>query len=505
MSGVVLNVVKPGLYLDSIVLMQLSVELEATPGVAEAVLMIGSEPNKRIMADAGLLADAGREAGANDLVIALRASSDADADHAVAQATALLERRGSSAGAAISEVRPASIDGAVAQAGDANLALISTPGVFAAREARKAITAGLNVMIFSDNVTLEDEVALKTEASARNLLVMGPDCGTAYIGGVPLAFANAISRGSVGVVAASGTGLQEVSVLLTRAGQGLSHGIGVGGRDLSDAVGGISSLRAIDLLDADPATGHIVFISKPPGQKTAARIYDRLARCSKPVTLCLLGIDAAEVPPGLHAVATLKAAVENALGSAIDVGFDLEQRARQIRESNRELNNGSRRRVHGLYAGGTLCAEAQVVFRASGLAVASNAPIAGSPDLAQGGEHKLIDLGSDEYTQGRPHPMSEPGVRSALLAASLADEEVAVVLVDCVLGYGAHEDPAAALVDALRAAPRERPVVIAYVCGTDRDPQGFARQVQALEAAGAIIAPSNADAAALAVRVVSKT
>ncbi|MGI9335401.1 MAG: acyl-CoA synthetase FdrA, partial [Gammaproteobacteria bacterium] len=394
MSAVVRNVVKAGLYLDSIVLMQLSVELEAAPGVEEAVLMIGSEPNKRIMADAGLLADAGREAGANDLIIGLRTGSEAEADAALVQAASLLERRGSTGAGASAELRPATIESATAQLADANLALISTPGVFAAREARKAIDRGLNVMIFSDNVPLEDELALKVEAGSRGLLVMGPDCGTAYIAGVPLAFANIIARGGVGVVAASGTGLQEVSVLLTRAGQGLSHGIGVGGRDLSDAIGGLSTLRAIDLQEADDATEHIMLISKPPGVRTAQRVYERLARCNKPVTLCLLGIDANEVPAGLGTVPTLKAAVERVLGGSADDSFDIDGLARQIRQSA----GSARHWVHGLYAGGTLCAEAQVVFRAAGLAPASNAPIAGSVSADSGASHRLLDLGSDEYT-----------------------------------------------------------------------------------------------------------
>ncbi|MEM7407664.1 MAG: hypothetical protein AAF458_20400 [Pseudomonadota bacterium] len=287
---VVLNVVRPGFYLDSVALMRIAAQLKNLPGIDEAVLMIGTDANKQILNDAGVFDAASGHATPTDLIIAVRGVDEAAvaacldaADQALAgpaSRTAVTER-----------VLPRTLDGALQQLPNANLALISTPGEFAVREARRALDAGLNVMLFSDNVGAQDEVALKTRANANDLLVMGPDCGTAYLGGVPVAFANAVAPGSVGIVAASGTGLQEVAVLLDRAGSGVSHGIGVGGRDLSDAVGGLSTLAALDLLATDLATEQIIVISKPAGWGPVARVRDRAAGLGKPVTFCFLGGD----------------------------------------------------------------------------------------------------------------------------------------------------------------------------------------------------------------------
>ena len=356
--------------------------------------------------------------------------------------------------------------------------------------------------MFSDNVPLDAEKALKEEAARRGLLFMGPDCGTAYIAGTPLAFANEVPRGSVGVIAASGTGLQEFAVLLSRLGSGIAHGIGVGGRDLSDAVGGLSTLAAIDLLAADEDTTHIVLIAKPPGSDTAARVFQRLAACGKPVTACVFGMAAGDVAPGIHRAVTLKDAAEQVTGRLIaSPDFDLGDRASAL---GRALTP-ARRLIRGLFSGGTLCTEAQTVLREAGLEVRSNAP-AGTPGDAADGPgagHTILDLGADEYTVGRPHPMIEPAVRTPLLAQALADDACAVVLLDVVLGHGAHEDPAGAVADVVRGAGTHRPCVIASVCGTPGDPQGLDAQCRALRDAGVVLAPCNADAAALAAAVVT--
>src|SRR4030095_10708603 len=129
------------------------------------------------------------------------------------------------------------------RAEDADIALISVPGDYAAAEALKALAQGLNVMLFFDNVAIADERAIKLYARARTLLVMGPDCGTAIVNGVPLGFANVVRRGDIGLVAASGTGLQEVTCRIHNLGGGISQAIGTGGRDLKDAGGGMPVLQ----------------------------------------------------------------------------------------------------------------------------------------------------------------------------------------------------------------------------------------------------------------------
>ncbi|MDQ4060195.1 MAG: oxidoreductase, partial [Pseudomonadota bacterium] len=321
MSTTILNEVRKGFYLDSVALMRLSRRIAGMPGVAEAALMMGTPSNKRILADAGLLSERGTAAQGNDLVIGIRAESDEAARAALAEAASQLDkpRAAAAEGAAW---RPRTLRAALKTLPDANLALVSVPGDFAAAEARKALRRGLHVMIFSDNVAIAQERALKEEARALGRLVMGPDCGTAIINGVPLAFANRVRRGDIGVIGASGTGIQEVTSLIAQAGGGISQAIGVGGRDLSEAVGGITTLMAIDVLDADPVTRRIVLISKPPHPEVARAVASRIGRSPKPFTVCFVGLDHMELPPNARFAPTLKAAAEDALdGRAIEADF----------------------------------------------------------------------------------------------------------------------------------------------------------------------------------------
>jgi FdrA protein len=316
----------------------------------------------------------------------------------------------------------------------------------------------LHALIFSSGVSLEDERALKLLAREKNLLLMGPDCGTALIAGTPLAFANALPRGDIGIISASGTGAQEVSCLIARLGGGVSHIIGVGGRDLDERVGALATLSAIDALEADPATKTLVLISKPPAPKVADEVRARLSRAKKKHVVCFLG----------QGDTTLQAAAEAATGKGIEGAPAAPQRVRG--------------RVQALYSGGTLCSEAELIFRRRGL-----------------DGHRFIDLGDERYTRGRPHPMIEPELRNEHVAAALADPAVGAILLDIVLGYGAHADPAGVLLQQkLSAKP-----VVASVVGTDQDPQGRGRQVAMLRQAGVIVAASNAQAAEVAAAIVS--
>lgn len=492
------NRIRKGFYLDSVALMRLSRELSQRPGVEDAALMIGSASNKALLRDAGLLAEAGEAAGANDLIIAVRGASGTAAEQAVQAAEASLAR-GVTREAGASQWRPRSLATALESLPGANLALISVPGEFAAAEARTALRRGLHVMMFSDNVSVEDECALKQEARERGLLLMGPDCGTALISGVPLAFANEIPRGAIGIVSASGTGLQEVSCLIARRGGGVSHGIGVGGRDLSEAVGGVMTLAAIDALDRDPRTERIVLVSKPPAAAVAYAVLRRVGDCAKPFVVCFLGAGAVELPGNATLARTLEEAARRALPGEDAPPFDAGAQA--VAAHPRSGTD-----LRGLFCGGTLCAEAQIVLADAAERVRSNVPVPGAERLGTGDlrGHCLLDLGADEYTVGRPHPMIDPALRDRMLGEALADPAVGVALLDVVIGYGAHADPAAEIAAVLARAPRERPAVVASVCGTDGDPQGHARQAARLREAGVLVAPSNADAAALAGAIVRR-
>ncbi len=473
-----------GHYADSVALMRVSRALSALAGVASASLLIGTPSNKALLRESGLLAAEGEEARPDDLLIAIRASSAAAAAAAMTEAERMLEQRPGGTGGRLPRSR--AFASALASLPQPNLALISVPGAFAAAEARRALEAGLHVMMFSDNVALADEVALKQLAIGKGLLMMGPDCGTAIVGGEPLAFANAVPRGGIGLVSASGTGLQEVSSLIARAGGGVSQAIGVGGRDLSDEVGGLMSLAALDALDADAATRHIVVISKPPSARVAKKLLARVGRSRKPFTICLLGARGARLPRNAAFAPTLLAAAEHATGKRI---------------ASKEKSAAAARKgwVRGLFCGGTLCAEAQLVLLEAGFAVGSNAPVPDARRSAgRAAGHLLLDLGADEYTQGRPHPMIDPEARNALLAEALADPRVAVVLLDVVIGYGAHGDPAGLVAGVMERAKHRRALVIASVTGTEADPQGYARQAARLRQAGVLVCGSNAEAASLA-------
>ena len=496
MSSIV-NEIRRGSYLDSVALMRLTRELTGLAGVEEAGLMIGTPANREILREAGVLTTEGEAAGPGDLIIAVRAATPAQATAAIARARELLDARRTGAAGAFGGAswRPRTLRSALEILPGANLALISVPGDFAAAEARKALSRGLNVMIFSDNVPLAEEVSLKREARDRGLLLMGPDCGTTLIAGTPLGFANAVPRGDIGIIGASGTGIQEVSCLIARAGQGISHAIGTGGRDLETEVGGITTSMAIDLLEADPATRQIVLLSKPPAETVAQAILARVAACQKPYTICFLGSPVLEMPPNARQAATLAAAAETATG-AIQIGGD------PTSASSTPWVSGSL--IRGLFAGGTLCAEAQVVFRARGMAAGSNAPIAKAAALDAGtmaAGHTLIDLGDDLFTRGRPHPMIEPAVRDAPLREAASQATTGVILLDVVLGFGAHPDPAEHLAAVVASLPR-KPVIVASVTGTDADPQGYAAQVAKLRAAGIEVLASNAAAAERAVALI---
>ncbi len=495
--SVIVNRVRRGAYFDSVALMRIAARVKAIPGVIEAGLMIGTPSNRELLADAGVLGPEGAAAGPGDLIIAVKAQTAAAADAALAEvalAIAASQRVTTDTGIAW---QPRTLRTAHAALPGATLALISVPGDFAAAEAHKALARGLNAMIFSDNVALADEIALKREARAQGLLVMGPDCGTAIIAGVPLGFANSVPRGDIGIVGASGTGIQEVSCLIARAGRGISHALGTGGRDLKAEVGGITTLMAIDLLDADAATRYIVIVSKPPADDVARVVLDRVSRSSKRFTVCFLGARGLAVPANACAVATLEAAAADALGQPV---------AAAPPALGPPRNGG--RFVRGLFAGGTLCAEAQIVALGLGreVVVASNVPVPGARalDAAGAAAHRLIDLGDDVYTRGRAHPMIEPAVRDAPVAEALAEPDVGVVLIDIVLGTGGHMDPAGHLAAKLGGRPANGPHIVAAVTGTAGDAQDLAGQIATLERAGVIVAPSNAAAARLAFASVAR-
>ena len=513
--------IKPSEYHDSVTLMETARELTALPGVVDAAVVMATEANKSILREAGMLLPEIEAATANDLVVVVQAESDEAAAHALEVAEKHLARRPEAAGTGPA-FQPRTIRGAVRTSPGANLAVISVAGQYAAAEAWEALRAGLHVLLFSDNVPLDEEIALKKYAVEHGLLMMGADCGTAIINGVALGFANVVPPGPVGIVAAAGTGLQEVSTLLAKLGLGITQGIGTGGRDLKEQVGGLMMLEGVRALQADPQTQVLLLISKPPAPAVARRVLEQVEQGDKPTVVCFLGGDPAPIADvgaiparTLQEAAYLAAAEVEGYGdaSADEVierqTADLQAQAAELCKAafQSHLLKPGQLYLRGLFSGGTLAAEALVIWDDILGDVRSNVALDPRLKLADATRSEgncAVDLGEDEFTVGRPHPMIDNELRIRRLMQEARDPEVAVVVLDVVLGYGAHPDPASELAPAIRQARElaagegRELIVVASVTGTEEDPQGLGRQMRALEEAGVVVAPCNAAAARLA-------
>ncbi|MCL4517486.1 MAG: acyl-CoA synthetase FdrA [Firmicutes bacterium] len=536
-------VVRSNVYFDSVTLMSVSQRAQRLEGIDAVMIGMGTPLNLDLLGTLGFKTSV--EAGPNDLIFALRGAGAQVIDAAMAQAEELLSKGLRKAAGDRGRGPARSLAQALERQPSSNLALISVPGAYAAREARKALEAGWHVMLFSDNVAVEEEVSLKRSAHQKGLLLMGPDCGTAIINGVPLAFANVVRKGAIGIVGASGTGTQEVCVQIDRLGQGVSQVIGTGGRDLSRAVGGIMMLDGIEALKQDSETKVIVVVSKPAAPEVAEKVHAALRWCGKPAVYCLIGAERrtgagsgtgagsrmgagretpedSQVKSAGNLLEAARLAVEAAGGQFAETGDAPEVAdtpgaglpgaslpatvGEAVQEAIKGLKNGQRY-LRGLFSGGTLGDEAMAILAPELGTIHSNVPLAAEGQLsdpARSFKHTVLDLGDDRFTAGRPHPMIDLSLRIARLLGEARDPEVAVILLDVVLGYGSHPDPASELVPAIRkareiAAGEGRNLVFAaYVCGTDQDPQGYQAQVAAFRQVGVAVFPSNVEAAEFA-------
>ncbi|MBN1771056.1 MAG: acyl-CoA synthetase FdrA [Deltaproteobacteria bacterium] len=505
------TLVRKNTYRDSAFLMRIGRRVAALPGLAEAVVLMATEMNRRLLEDAGFAPEAFADAGPMDIVVALRAENAGQLDAAEREALELLERAPVAAGAA-ARTRPGSVREAVAERPSLNLASIAVPGPYAAFLAHQALDAGRHVFLFSDNVPLEDEVALKRRAAKLGLLVMGPDCGTAIVAGTGLGFANRVPRGSLGIVGASGTGVQEISCLAAAAGEGISQAIGTGGRDLSAAVGGAMTEQGARLLAVDPGTKVLAVAAKHPADEVAARLHEVLRGLGKPVVVRWLGAKDSGARDGVHYAGSLDEAAAWAVALArgkTPAPLDLAGPAVDAAKTLLDRHGPVRGRAVGLFGGGSLAAEARLLFEQAGVAVEVPTEELKPGRALPGADHLMVDVGDDVYTVGRPHPMVDQTVRCGLIRAVGADASVGLLLLDVVLGDGAHLDPApelAAAVQAARQARGGRPlVVVASLCGTLADPQGLERQRGMLFEAQIHVEPSGARAAAAAAALLAGT
>ena len=503
------NIVKKNFHRDSVHLLHLSEEAKKIDDIKDAAVVMGTTTNKEILQKLGLLTDEGKAASESDMILAVMADSQSIVDNGVKQIEEMLLKPPSAKGRAFY-----SVDAALQAVPDANLAIVSIPGEHARGIVLKLLDKGLSVHLFSDHVPPEHELELKQYAREKGLLVLGPGAGTSIIGGKAIAFANVVKKGKIGVVAAAGTGLQEVTVLLSEAGLGVSEGLGTGGGDVKAKIGGITTLQSIDALEQDPETSAVLVVSKPPDAEVEKRILDHIEiKTRKQYVACFIGPESYDVPASIRgrvrATKTLHAAVLEAVRVAepsrqaeIAKRFSISQSELLALASKISKELGEKQRyIRGLYTGGTFAYETLVILGRMIGDVYSNAPIDPKLKLAdsyQSVKDAIVDLGEEEFTVGRAHPMIDPTIRKMRLVEEAKDPEVAVVIMDFVLGYGSHSDPAGAMLgavsDAKKIAEKDGRAlpILAHVCGTEQDPQPLSEQVEKLRNAGIEVFPTNA-------------
>ncbi|BBU98037.1 acyl-CoA synthetase FdrA [Providencia rettgeri] len=494
-------VIKKNTYFDSVSLMSISTKANQLDNVEQAFVAMATEMNKGVLRNLGLLTPELEEAKNGDLMIVIKGPSDEANEATLIAIEDLFNKKNQGGGQ--HEAKYATINSAKTHIPDANLAVISVNGQFAAREARIALENDLNVMLFSDNVSIEDELALKQLASKKGLLMMGPDCGTAIINGTALCFGNSVRRGSIGIIGASGTGSQELSVRIHEFGAGVSQLIGTGGRDLSEKIGGIMMIDALKMLDADDETQVIALISKPPAPNVAKKVLEQAEKCHKPVVVCFLGSQPLpEDKPGLtFAQGTKEAALKAVLLTGIrKEDLDLHPLNLPLIDEVRAKLKPEQKYIRGLFCGGTLCDEAMFAALEKYDDVYSNIqpnPDYRLKDLNKSIAHTFLDFGDDDFTNGKPHPMIDPTNRIERLLQEARDPEVGVIMMDFVLGFGSHEDPVGVMIDAIKEAKNiakqdgRELEILGYVLGTDQDTPSMDAQVKMLTDARVIWASSS--------------
>lgn len=506
------TIVRKGMYFDSVKLMLVTNELNLAEGVREAAVVMGTDLNKESLERTGLLTEEADKASVTDMIIGIEAESEEAIDSALAKLDELL--KGRTEEGAQGEYRPKSLDMAIIMQPDSNMVIISVPGRYAKEVAKDALLNNLNVMMFSDNVTLEDELELKELAVAKDLLMMGPDCGTALVNGVPLCFSNNVREGRIGIVAASGTGAQEVMTLIHKMGGGITQVLGTGGRDLSEAIGGRMMLLALKALNEDPATEVITVISKPPADSVSRKMLEYLkTNVHKPVVINFLG---AEFQNSKEENLSFESTLEGAARKSVEAAGYGEVKSRdevlrqieEISEREASMLAPNQRYVRGLYSGGTLAYESLFTLEKSFGTVYSNLSKKNKvKDVYNLVGHSTVDFGEDEFTNGRPHPMIDTTLRHEVFRNVLQDEETGVIVMDIVLGYGSHIAPHKVFVESLRkhnSVSSRHVAVVAGICGTEDDVQDYSTVKAELEEEGVVVMDSNFAAVQLASRIIEK-
>lgn len=512
------TIIKKSSYFDSIFLMNAGREVQKINGVNDVTFIMGTEMNKSVLEENGALTPEAAQANANDLIISLELEDENLVDEVLACLKELTTKK--TTNQSESEAEYISFEKALEDFAEANLAFISVAGEFAAQEAKKALENGMHTFIFSDNVPIAEEVELKTIAQEKGLLVMGPGCGTSIINNISLGMMSKVREGNIGLVGASGSGIHEISVLVDRHGLGISQAIGTGGRDLSEEVGGVTMIQGINYLMHDEKTKVIVLVSKPPAPSTANKIFNLIKQSSKPVVICFLGGDEQQIKAaGAYYAFTLEEAammaiklVSNEKIEAADFVNNCKTQLSPLAEAEKNKLHPQQKYLRGLFCGGTHSEETILILQDMITDLHANVSIGRCKmleDVHQSLKNSLIDMGGEEFTKGKPHPVIDPSILKDRLWKEASDPEVAVIMLDILLGYGAHPDPVATLEDTLvniRQRSKEKGQylsIVTSVCGSTKDPQDFEKQKRKLEELGVIVLPSNAQASIVSGLIIS--
>lgn len=506
--------IKKNTYFDSVSLMSLSTRANQIENVKQAMIGMGTKMNKEVIQNVGMSSVEIEKAGTGDLMIAIETDKPDEIEVIFEQIDLLFTTKAKKSRK--EEKAYKTINEASQEIEEANIAIISVNGSFAAREVQEALDNNLHVMLFSDNVSIEDEVKFKKLAHDKGLLMMGPDCGTAIINNTGLCFANKVRKGNIGIVAASGTGAQEMSVRIHEFGYGISQLIGTGGRDLSEAVGGIMMIDGLEALERDKSTEVIVLVSKPPAKNVEKKVLNFVKNSGKPIVVFFLGGTEETIAEsgGYYAKRSKEAAIKAVtLAGAKEEDLDTHPLNSALIKEVRAKLTAEQKYIRGLFCGGTLCDEAMFAAMEKLDNVYSN--IQPDPEFKlldnnKSQEHTFIDFGSDEFTNSKPHPMIDPSTRIERFLKEAADCEVAVIVLDFVLGFGAHEDPVGVMLPAIKAAKEQAKQanrhleILGYVLGTELDEQNLEEQTQKLTDAGVTISSSSQNTGLLAREFVLK-
>ena len=499
------TVVKKGSYQDSVVLMLLTNELSSLEGVNKIQVMMATPANKDIFKSSGLDTEELMEASANDMVVVADVAEESVVEAVMEKIEEFLKKQATASEGKKGTESVKSWDKALKKMPEANLAVISIPGAYAALEADRALDEGLNVFMFSDNVSIEDEKALKEKAHKKGLALMGPDCGTGIIQGVPIAFTNKVTPGSIGIIGASGTGIQEVTTIIDRLGEGVTNAIGIGGRDLNAKIGGITMMDMIDAMEDDDTVKVLLIVSKPPAKEVRDRISARLSNFSKPVVTLFVGEKPDYHEEGFYHAYTLDEAAR--LAVSLVRGTEVPEASVDV-DTSEFYKAEDNKTIKAYYSGGTLANEAAMLIKDAMNCKVPPEDIEGY--MLQLDGNVVVDLGDDAYTQGKPHPMIDPAKRIECMQEAVDDPSTGVVLLDIMLGYGSHEDMAGSLIPTIKElqakadAQGRKVFFVATVCGTRSDYQGYDQAVNKLKDAGVIVCENNKLACRTAIRAIGR-